>query len=64
MQICDKNLEFERILSYNNIKEIPEMFDTPVILNLRDVIRESYICKWMSGRRLQRKAEAYMRTPT
>jgi len=25
------------------------MFDTPVILNLHDVIRDSYILKWMSG---------------
>lgn len=49
---------------YNNIKESPEMCDTPVILNLHDDIRDSYICKWMSSRHLQRKAEAYMRLPT
>jgi len=40
------------------------MFDTPVILNLHDLIRESYICWQMPGRHLQRKAEAYMRLPT
>lgn len=26
------------------------MFDTPGILNLHDTKRDSYICKWMSGR--------------
>lgn len=26
------------------------MYDTPVILNLHDDIRDSYIRKWMSGR--------------
>ena len=40
------------------------MCDTLVILNLHDVIRDSYILKWMSSRRLQRKAEAYVRLPT
>jgi len=34
------------------------MFDTPVILNLHDVIRDSYILKWMSGHLGQWKAEA------
>lgn len=40
------------------------MCDNPVILNLHDIIRDSYIRKWMSGHRLQWKAEAYVRLPT
>jgi len=40
------------------------MFDTPVILNLHHLKRDSYILKWMSGHRLQWKAEAYVRLPT
>jgi len=64
----DKNLEKESIIDYNiNIKiviEIPEVFDTPVILNLHDQKGIPIIRKRMSGRRLQRKAEAYVRLPT
>jgi len=28
------------------------VFDTPVILNLHDVTRDSYICGWMSSRQV------------
>ncbi len=33
---CDKNIEKKKIIDYNMIKIIPEMFDTLVILNLHD----------------------------